>query len=307
MKDRDAALRVDCRNELGEMPLWCGESATLHWIDVVTPGRVFHWSVETGEIDFYSFDHLVTGLSLVNGGDLLVHGATDLLRFNPPTGRSRHVWSLPRSSHRMRLNDGHCDQAGRLWIGTMSDNIGGNGKPPEVIRNVGQICAIGPGSCRQFDTRLGCPNAICWSPDGRTFYVADSCDGWVYAYEFDLPSATISAPRPFYHAEGLGIPDGAAVDEDGYFWNARWGAGAVVRISPGGTLSEIVRVPVSQPTACCFGGADRRTLYISSARFALPSERLAVEPFAGGIFAVRTDVPGLALPSFEPHDVLAAR
>jgi len=182
----------------------------------------------------------------------------------------------------------------------MADNIGDDGAPRAISENVGQICVVSPCGSRLFDATLGCPNAICWSPDDSTFYVADSCDGWLYAYRFDLEAATIFDRRPFCYLEGFGIPDGAAVDQEGYIWNARWGAGAVVRISPEGALDRVVRLPVSQPTACCFGDADQRTLYITSARFALAPRTLATEPLAGGIFAVRTEVPGLKLPRFEP-------
>jgi len=184
------------------------------------------------------------------------------------------------------------------WVGTMPDNIDDNGVPIAIAEHIGQICVVSTGRNQCFDTRLGCPNAICWSPDGSTFYVADSCDGWLYSYGFNLESATISERRPFFHVDGYGIPDGAAVDQDGYIWNARWGAGAVLRISPGGTIDLVVKTPTSQPTACCFGDSDRRTLYITSARFALSPHQLAAEPLAGGIFAVRTDVAGLELSRF---------
>jgi len=298
MIEDHAELRVDCRNELGEMPVWCADSQTLYWVDVVRPGRLFYWKVATGNVDFWSFDHHLTGIDLADGGDLLLRSATKLLVFSPATGRSRALWSIPASTTRMRFNDGHCDRVGRLWVGTMPDNIDDNGVPIAIAEHIGQICVVSTGRNQCFDTRLGCPNAICWSPDGSTFYVADSCDGWLYSYGFNLESATISERRPFFHVDGYGIPDGAAVDQDGYIWNARWGAGAVLRISPGGTIDLVVKTPTSQPTACCFGDSDRRTLYITSARFALSPHQLAAEPLAGGIFAVRTDVAGLELSRF---------
>ena len=59
IEDR-ATLRVDCRNELGEVPLWCKASETLYWVDVVKPGRVFHWRMPDGHVDFWDFDELLT-------------------------------------------------------------------------------------------------------------------------------------------------------------------------------------------------------------------------------------------------------
>jgi sugar lactone lactonase YvrE len=46
-------------------------------------------------------------------------------------------------------------------------------------------------------------------------------------------------------------------------------------------------------TKAAFGGADRRTLYITSARKGLSAAELAAQPLAGGLFALRVDAQGL--------------
>jgi sugar lactone lactonase YvrE len=293
-----ALLRVDCRNELGEAPLWCAATGTLYWVDVVRPGRVFHWQTSADTVDFWDFDDLVTGLNLIEGGALLVHGRNRLWRFDPIHGGSSLVFSLPPSPTSMRFNDGHCDSEGRLWVGTMPNNIDDDAPLP-ILENTGAIWAVSATSSQMFAASLGCPNAISWSPDGRVFYVADSCDGWIYSYRFDRSSGSLSDRKRFCFLENLGIPDGATVDRDGCIWNARWGAGAVVRIDPNGALDRVVRLPISQPTSCCFGDEDRRTLYITSARFALTPEKLLGEPLAGGVFSIRLDVAGPELPKFS--------
>jgi L-arabinonolactonase len=162
-----------------------------------------------------------------------------------------------------------------------------------VAASVGQLIVFDGVDSRAVDERFGCPNGLCFSPDGTRFYAADSCDGWFYAYRFDGAHASIDTRRPWCQLQGLGIPDGAAVDRDGYLWNARWGAGAVARISPQGKLDRVLRLPASQPTACCFGDPDRRTLYVTSARYGLSEQQLRLEPTAGGVFSVRVEVPGL--------------
>ena len=298
-------LRIDCRNELGETPAWCAGSTTLYWIDVVKPGRVFYWQTETDLVDFWDFDDLVTGLNLVAQGGLLVHGACDIFLFDPASRAQKLIFSLPDSAIPMRFNDGHCDHAGRLWVGSMPDNLSKHGAIPPGYENSGQLYVVGAATTNSFDVRLGCPNAICWSPDGGTFYIADSCDGWLYAYRFDAAQGTVSKRRPFFRLDDCGIPDGAAVDCDGYIWNARWDGGAVVRISPDGRLDRIVHLPTSRPTACCFGGMDRKTLYVTSARFGLTPGQLKTEPFAGGIFTMRVDVPGIEIPSFHAPESIA--
>jgi sugar lactone lactonase YvrE len=51
-------------------------------------------------------------------------------------------------------------------------------------------------------------------------------------------------------------------------------------------------------TACTFGGADRRTLYVTTARQKLSAEELATQPLAGALFALRVESPGLPEPRF---------
>jgi sugar lactone lactonase YvrE len=296
--DDAAQLRVDCRNTLGEMPVWCDQSATLYWVDVLRPGRVFYWRTPTNAIDFWQFDDLITGVNLVAGGGLLIHGSRDIWRFDPASQRTVRLYSLPATSTPMRLNDGHCDAAGRLWVGSMYNNIDADGAALSIASAIGQLIMIAPAGCKRFDEHFGCPNALCWSPDGDTLYAADSCDGWLYAYRFNLADASVSQRRRLCQLDGLGIPDGAAVDAEGYLWNARWGAGAVARISPAGALDRVIRIPAIQPTACCFGDPDRRTLYVTSARFGLSEEQLRAEPMAGGIFSIRVDVPGIEIAPF---------
>ncbi len=291
-------LRIDCRNELGEAPLWSAGPRILYWVDVIKPGRVFHWHAAQDRVDFWDFDDLVTGLNLMTGGTLLVHLKDRLLRFDPGSGEMTTIYALPRGTS-MRFNDGHCDRAGRLWVGTMPNNIADDGTARDIVERTGQIHVISHAPARAIDAQLGCPNAICWSPDETRFYIADSCDGWLYAYRYEGSGGTLSDRRRFCRLEALGVPDGAAVDRDGYLWNARWGAGAVVRIAPDGTLDRVVRLPVSQPTACCFGDDDLKTLYITSARYALSADQLRNEPLAGGVFSIRLDVAGFDLPLFS--------
>jgi sugar lactone lactonase YvrE len=47
------------------------------------------------------------------------------------------------------------------------------------------------------------------------------------------------------------------------------------------------------PTMPCFGGADLKTLYITTAREKRPAEELAREPLAGCVLQMRVEVPGL--------------
>ena len=72
----------------------------------------------------------------------------------------------------------------------------------------------------------------------------------------------------------------------------------MTRYAPDGSVDRIVDLPVERPTSVVFGGDDLRTLYITTATRAIPPERLAAQPWAGHVLALRVDVPGLPEATF---------
>ena len=63
-----------------------------------------------------------------------------------------------------------------------------------------------------------------------------------------------------------------------------------------GKLAELP-LPVRYPTMACFGGADLKTLYITTAQDRRPAEEQAAQPhpLAGCVLQLRLDVPGQAV------------
>lgn len=295
-----ADLVVDCRNTLGEMPKWDPVAHTLFWIDVIAPGRLFHFDTRRQAVDFLQFEHAVTSLATcARSTDLLLAAEREIWRLDRQGSKRTLLYALPADQALHRFNDGAVDRAGRFWIGSMPNNLIQPPGRPARLEASGKMFAIGAsGAAKTFDAAFACPNAICWSPDGSLLYVADSVSQWMYAYDFDVAAGEISGRREFCRLDGLGIPDGAAVDTDGYIWNARWGAGVIARIDPRGRLVQTVALPVTNPTACCFGGSGRNVLYVTSARHGLSRQQLMQEPLAGGVFAIATATAGLPANSF---------
>ena len=96
-----------------------------------------------------------------------------------------------------------------------------------------------------------------------------------------------------------GRPDGATVDADGYVWNCMVATGQLVRLAPDGRVDRVIQLPVTNPTCPAFGGAGLDTLYITSHSQRLTPEKLALEPLAGGLFALNVGVKGLPEPRYR--------
>jgi L-arabinonolactonase len=146
---------------------------------------------------------------------------------------------------------------------------------------------------RLFDA-VACANGLCFSADGRTMYFADSPTRRIEAFDYDVESGLPSARRTIAVLDGPGVPDGSCIDAEGFVWNAVWEGYRVERRAPDGRLDRVVEVPVRKPTCCSFGGRDLDTLFITSSRLGEGEEDLAREPEAGGLFAVRPGVRGVA-------------
>jgi sugar lactone lactonase YvrE len=63
----------------------------------------------------------------------------------------------------------------------------------------------------------------------------------------------------------------------------------VHRYDRSGRLDRVVELPVSNVTACAFGGPDLRTLFITTSRQGLEEDD---QPEAGAVFRYQSDVPG---------------
>ena len=79
-------------------------------------------------------------------------------------------------------------------------------------------------------------NGLAWTADGRTMYHSDSKGPIIWAYDYDPETGGISEPAGGgpVPPNSMGRPDGAAVDEDGFYWSAGISAGVLNRWSPDG-------------------------------------------------------------------------
>ena len=106
------------------------------------------------------------------------------------------------------------------------------------------------------------PNGLCFSPDERTLYVADTPPMNVRAYDV-RPDGSLTNSRVFAELASTdpGRPDGMKVDARGNLYVT--GGGGIRVLAPDGTKLGRIRTP-EQGRNIAFGDDDLRMLYITA-------------------------------------------
>ena len=117
----------------------------------------------------------------------------------------------------------------------------------------------------KVDEGIICTNGPCWSPDDKTFYLADTFQGEYWAYDYELATGTLANKRVFASFRNdAGVADGSTVDAEGYLWNAQLISGDLVRYAPDGKTDRVIEMPVKKVTSVMFGGPELDTLFVTS-------------------------------------------
>jgi sugar lactone lactonase YvrE len=135
-------------------------------------------------------------------------------------------------------------------------------------------------------------------------YYIDTLDYNIKAYDFETDTGNISNERIVVSVKEPGYaPDGMTIDEEGMLWVAMWGGACVNRYNPfNGNLIGKVEVPALNVTACAFGGADMKQLFITTARKGLNGEQLQQYPLSGSLFYLNTEIKGAQMNKFLVQD-----
>ena len=146
------------------------------------------------------------------------------------------------------------------------------------------VYRLAPGAAANDAKRLAFdfnkPNGIALSPDGSTLYVVDNGDGRLLNAKLNADGTVDGSFAKVADTDG---GDGMAVDDLGNLYVA--GKAGILVFDKTGAALGTVTVPKGTPSNCTFGGADRKTLYITS--------NLGGDTAATGLYQIKLNVPGL--------------
>jgi sugar lactone lactonase YvrE len=287
MAGLEPVLRIEAT--LGECPRWSG-AGVLHWVDIL--GRTLNrFDPATGDNAATVLDEEIGCFAERAGGGFVAGLRSGLWLLAADGAKDRMLAAPEAEPARCRFNDGRADPWGGFWAGTMweaQDRPGGalyRLTPDHLLERIEEGVTIS--------------NGVAFSPCRRWGYHSDTPEWTVWRYPLDPDTGAITGPRQVFRRFGGEKPDGAAVDAEGCYWTALFGSGRVARISPEGEEIASHPLPVPCPTMPAFGGADLRTLYVTTAREGLSEADLRRHPLSGSLFAMAVDVPGLPEPLFR--------
>ncbi|MCO6159180.1 SMP-30/gluconolactonase/LRE family protein [Asaia lannensis] len=282
-----ATCAYDVRAELGEGPVWISDENAVYFVDI--NGRKVHRFVpELGEAHHWAAPNKVAFLMPVDDGTFLAGLPDGLYRFDPKTGTFDKILEVESDKPGNRLNDGCVDLYGRGWFGTMDDSEKAASGSLYSIEHSPDGFVL-----RQHDTGYSVTNGPAVSPDGKFLYVCDTPLGVIYRFDIGA-DGTLSNKRIFARLpEEKGYPDGVVTDCEGNVWCSTWGGGHVRSFAPDGVERAAFAIPAANVTKMAFGGDDRRTAYVTTARKGLSAEDLARHPQSGSLFTFRADKAGL--------------
>jgi len=291
-----------CDNHLGEGPVWDAKEGCLYWVDGtgrrVGKPSIWRYDPRSGKTESWALKHDVGAMALREKGGAVL-ALNDGFYFYDFKGKPEKIELVSAGQPRTRLNDGKCDRKGRFFAGGMDDR--------EELKICGLWRLDTDLSVTLVDDGIICSNGPCWSPDDKTFYFADTFQGEIWKYDYDLAAGMPSNKRLFASFKtDTGVADGSTVDAEGCVWNAQLISGDLVRYAPDGTVERRIGMPVRNITSVIFGGDKLDEIYVTSmARVKHPAvhDRFAkeVKPqfLAGSLFRITgLGIKGLPEPRF---------
>ncbi|KAK6631866.1 hypothetical protein RUM43_013932 [Polyplax serrata] len=187
---------------------------------------------------------------------------------------------------RNRFNDGKCDPAGRVFLGTMGGLVNGIWEDKQ-----GKFYSFGSDrKLIQHFGDVGISNGLCWSLDGKILYYVDSLRFSIDALDYNVQTGQTANRRVVFDLPKNGVegtPDGMTIDADGNLWLALYGGYGLICVNPK-TQKLVTKIPIPGKFITCvqFGGDNLDEMYVTSATIETDPQELNVSPYLGGTFKI---------------------
>ncbi|MFK7763717.1 MAG: SMP-30/gluconolactonase/LRE family protein [Roseobacter sp.] len=251
-----------------EGPVWFGDHNCLLFSDIPSQ-QIMRWSETEGLSTYRAGSGFNNGNTRDQQGRLVGcrHGSRDVVR-TEIDGRLTVLASEHDGKRLNSPNDVVVSADGTIWFsdpsyGIISNFEGYRTAPEQPSRNVYRLGT--DGALSAVVTDFVQPNGLCFSPDERLLYIAESGsshDETVPSVirQFIVDGAELRDAGVFATVDA-GLPDGMRCDVAGNLWSS---AGDGVHcFAPDGALLGKIRVP-QVVSNLCFGGKDGHRMFITA-------------------------------------------
>lgn len=276
--------RVDCRNTLGEGCVWDPRDGSLYWTDIEEK-KIFRLG-PTADVTEFSLPERAGFILPRQDNGFVVGFATGIARSDQQFSKFERLVEIEPDLPQTRVNDAAADPFGGVVFGTFDERD----RQP-----VAAVYRLAPdGNLRRLLTGVTVSNGLAFSPDGRILYFADTPVGTIRRFAVGTEFESFDEMPPLAGPDiAPGAPDGAVVDAEGGYWNARVWGGCLVRIAPDGTLTGRIDLPAKGPTCVALGGPGLVHLFATTLRLRHSEDELLQMPQAGGLFEATVAVAGV--------------
>ncbi|EBC4209852.1 SMP-30/gluconolactonase/LRE family protein [Salmonella enterica] len=274
----------DYVGHLPECPTWSEDESALYWTDILEQ-EIHRYHPASGTHSVLAFPEEVGCFALREQGGFIVAMRHAIWLADKNGLLQRKVCDNPSNTKLARFNDGGTDGDGRFYAGTFWAPGDYNGAL--LMRIDHDLTA------KVIQCDIQGHNGLAFSPDNQWMYTSDTPNGVIYRTLLDKHGEPGKRELFRHFGEGEGLPDGAAMDSEGCYWSAMFDGWRVARFSPQGEQLEEYRLPVRCPTMVCFGGADMKTLFITTTRENMSAQEVADYPLSGAIFTLQVAVVGM--------------
>lgn len=255
------------------------------WFSDLLLGGLHRWRRGAGVERFLPDRKHIGGIALNEDGKVICGGPGGLIWFDPASGTSGTLLDAIDGTPLAGANDMLPDGKGGLIFGSLTTAESAEDAASNALY---RLDADGRATLLVDGLRIA--NGIGLSPDGKRLYHNESLVG-TFAYDV-LDDGSLGPARLFWEQDN---GDGLAVDCKGGVWIACFSDAELVRLLPDGSVDRRILLPHQVVSSVCFGGADWRDLYVTTAGDDGVAALLRGDqpPLEASLFLARSDIAGL--------------
>ncbi len=271
-------------NQLGEGCIFDARTMSYYWVDIYAK-QIFQLSLDK-KITSYLMPDRVSFIFPRKKGGFIVGFTKDIV-ITENFRDFKLLVEVEKNNSDTRLNDATISPNGSLIFGTMNER---STMPSAAIYSLNDS-----GIVKLIDN-ITISNGIACS--STHLYYTDTQVGTIYKCAYHGDITNLEKRELFAKVDiAAGKPDGACLDSEGGYWNARVWGNCIIRIDSDGNLSECINLDIKAPTCVCFGGEDLSDLFISSLSLKHSESDFENYPLTGSALIIEANYSGL--PSFE--------